>query len=111
MILLEVNNRIIEDTLRLKIKNVLDGGVVKPEALYVTLADFDGVQYRISNPSGDNNKTRINVSIALKFYKELQQHGADELLKKIYGDLLLSPAEDHFDVTLQVSYCGLIYLS
>ena len=102
MILLEVNNRIIEDTLRLKIKNVLDGGgngPIKPEALCVTLADFDGVQYRISNP-GD--KTKINVSIALKFYKELQEHGADELLKKIYGDLLQTPAEDHFDVTLQV---------
>ena len=70
--------------------------------MHVTLADFDGVQYLISNPTGSGDKTRINVSIALKFYKELQQHGADELLKKIYGDLLQSPAEDHFDVTLQV---------
>jgi hypothetical protein len=44
----------------------------------VTLADFDSVQYRIANPaSGD--KTKINVSVALKFYKELQSHGADQV--------------------------------
>jgi actin related protein 2/3 complex subunit 2 len=99
MILLEVNNRIVEDTLRLKIKNFADSG--KAEAVLVTLADFDGVMYRISNP-GDNDKSKINVSIALKFYKELQRHGADDLLKRVYGDLLLPASEDNFDVTLQV---------
>ena len=65
MILLEVNNRIVEDTLRVKIKHALEGH--KPEALCVTLADFDGVLYRISNPAGE--KSKINVSVALKFYK------------------------------------------
>jgi hypothetical protein len=55
MILLEVNNRIVEDTLRLKIRNALEaqqGQHGKPEALCVTLADFDGVQYRMANPQG-----------------------------------------------------------
>ena len=41
------------------------------------LADFDGVLYHISNPNGD--KTKVMVSISLKFYKELQAHGADEV--------------------------------
>jgi actin related protein 2/3 complex subunit 2 len=100
MILLEVENRIIEDTLRLKIKQALDGQ--KPESLLVNLADFDGVLYRISNPvSGD--KSKIDVSITLKFYKELQEHGADHLLKQIYGAMLLEKAEDGYDVTVQVS--------
>lgn len=45
--------------------------------LLVSAADFDGVLYHISNPNGD--KTKVMVSISLKFYKELQEHGADEV--------------------------------
>jgi hypothetical protein len=30
----------------------------------------------------------FQTSISLKFYRELQEHGADELLKKEYGSLL-----------------------
>lgn len=41
------------------------------------MADFDGVLYHISNPDGD--KAKLLVSISLKFYKELQDHGADEV--------------------------------
>jgi hypothetical protein len=56
----------------------------------VTLADFDGVLYRISNP-GNSDKTKINVSVALKFYKELQRHGADQVssYKQNYVGFLL----------------------
>ena len=50
---------------------------LKPEAVNVTAADFDGVQYHISNP--ENDKSKLLVSISLKFYKELQEHGADEV--------------------------------
>ena len=73
--------------------------------------------FRISNPKDD--KTKVNVSISLKFYKELQSHGADDVLKREYGDLLVTPEEgggeaftpiDHdisvftagFDVTVQL---------
>jgi len=97
MILLEVNNRIVEETLTVKIKNALSEQ--KPESVLVTVADFDGVLYRISNPKED--KTKVNVSISLKFYKELQEHGADEVLKREYGDLLVA-ADDGFDVTVQL---------
>ena len=95
MILLEVNNRIVEDTLRLRIKNSLGG--LKLEPLNINLADFDGVLYRISTPN--NDKTKVAISISLKFYKELQSHGADELLRKIYGDLFMDETEEGFDVT------------
>jgi len=97
MILLEVNNRIVEETLTVKIKNALSEQ--KPESVLVTVADFDGVLYRISNPKED--KTKVNVSISLKFYKELQEHGADDVLKREYGDLLV-PADEGFDVTVQL---------
>lgn len=30
----------------------------------------------------------FQVSISLKFYKQLEEHGADELLKRVYGPLL-----------------------
>ncbi|NXQ35418.1 ARPC2 protein, partial [Alaudala cheleensis] len=59
--------------------------------------DFDGVLYHISNPNGD--KTKVMVSISLKFYKELQEHGADEVLKKVYGSYLVNP-ESGYNVSL-----------
>lgn len=97
MILLEVNNRIVEETLTVKVKNAQAGQ--KPESVLVTVADFDGVLYRISNPKED--KTKVNVSISLKFYKELQSHGADSVLDREYGSMLVSP-EEGFDVTVQL---------
>lgn len=45
--------------------------------MFISSTDFDGVLYHISNPNGD--KTKVMVSISLKFYKELQEHGADEV--------------------------------
>ncbi|KAF6737208.1 Actin-related protein 2/3 complex subunit 2 [Oryzias melastigma] len=95
MILLEINNRIIEETLTLKFDGASNG--TKPEAVDVTFADFDGVLYHISNPNGD--KTKVMVSISLKFYKELQEHGADELLKRVYGNFLVS-TEAGYNVSL-----------
>lgn len=47
---------------------------------FISAADFDGVLYHISNPNGD--KTKVMVSISLKFYKELQEHGADEVRRR-----------------------------
>ncbi|XP_032620300.2 actin-related protein 2/3 complex subunit 2 isoform X2 [Chelonoidis abingdonii] len=39
------------------------------------------------------------ISISLKFYKELQEHGADELLKRVYGNFLVNP-EAGYNVSL-----------
>ncbi|EEB18716.1 arp2/3, putative [Pediculus humanus corporis] len=97
MILLEINNKIVEDTLTLKIKNALAGH--KPESIDITIADFDGVLFHISNVGGD--KTKIRTSISLKFYKQLQEHGADELLKREYGPYLIEP-ENGFNVSLLI---------
>ena len=47
----------------------------KPESIDITVADFDGVMFHISNPDGDKGKIRISAS--LKFYSDLQQHDAD----------------------------------
>lgn len=95
MILLEINNRVVEETLTVKIKNAQAG--LKHESIDVTVADFDGVLYHISNLNGD--KSKIRTSISLKFYKQLQEHGADELLKREYGSYLISP-ETGFNVSV-----------
>lgn len=81
--------------LTLKFSNAAAGN--KPDAVDVTVADFDGVLYHISNPGGD--KSKIQVSIALKFYKDLQEHGADQLIKREYGSFLTTP-ESGYNVSI-----------
>lgn len=96
MILLEINNRVVEDILRVKIAEMESNA--KMEFVDVTVADFDGVLFHISNVDAD--KTKIRVSISLKFYKELQEFGADDLLTREYGPLLMNPAEEGYNVSL-----------
>jgi actin related protein 2/3 complex subunit 2 len=62
------------------------------------VADFDGVLFHLSNSNGD--KSKIRVSISLKYYKELQEHGADDLLRREYGSLLMDPPEEGYNVSL-----------
>ncbi|XP_074658905.1 actin-related protein 2/3 complex subunit 2-like [Tubulanus polymorphus] len=91
MILLEINNRYIEKTLSGIFKNA------KFERVDITVADFDGVLFHISNPNED--KSKVRVSMSMNFYKQLQSHGADELLKREYGSYLTDP-EPGFNITL-----------
>jgi len=96
MILLEETNRIISEYLELKFSNAKNGA--KHETVDVNFADFDGVLYHISNP--DKDRSKIVVSILLKFFKELESHGADEYLKRTYGSLLLAKPENGYNATL-----------
>ena len=51
-----------------------------PPSLSLCLCvDFDGVLFHIANPDGDKGKLRVSVS--LKFFADLQQHGADGVSK------------------------------
>jgi len=95
MILLELENKIISDTLTYKFENP------KFTSIDITVADFDGVLYRVFNPDGD--KSRVTVAISLKFYSDLAAHGADERLKKEYGEHLLDTPPDGFDVAVEYS--------
>lgn len=96
MILLEINNGMVEDALRSRIEQL---AVDKPNAIHIKVSDFDGCLYHVGNPDGDRNK--IVVSISLKFYASLRKYDADEMIKKIYGDLLIKP-EDGYDISLCV---------
>ncbi|XP_028398907.1 actin-related protein 2/3 complex subunit 2-like [Dendronephthya gigantea] len=93
MILLELNNRILEEILTAKFSSE------KFEAIDVTFADFDGVSFHVSNPDGE--KSKIRVSIHMKFYPDLQKYGADQLIQKVYGSLLTT-AESGYDISLLI---------
>lgn len=93
MILLEYRNRIIEDLLLQRFKSP------KPEGVDVTVADFDGVLFHVSNPP--DNKSKIRISISLKFFGDLQTHGADGFLREKYGDMITEP-ESSYDFSILV---------
>ncbi|EDV26743.1 Actin-related protein 2/3 complex subunit 2 [Trichoplax sp. H2] len=91
MILLEIENKIVETTLKSRLNSQ------KPDAVDQTVADYDGVVFHISNPGRD--KSKIMVSISIRSYAQLQQHGVDEHLATIYGNYLTTP-EEGYDVSL-----------
>lgn len=96
MILLEQNNRIVSELLELKFSAAKTNA--KFDAVDVVFADFDGVMYHASNPDGDRSK--LMLSISLKFYKELQEHGADELIRQVYGKFLRNTPETGYSISL-----------
>lgn len=65
----------------------------------MTVADFDGVTYHISTPEV---KTILQISLQWGCAKELFEFGAQDVLKREYGEYLLDTAEQGFDVTLAI---------
>ncbi|EDQ89569.1 uncharacterized protein MONBRDRAFT_37027 [Monosiga brevicollis MX1] len=96
-----LQNRIIAETLEVR-HNQLQEEKVDP--VEVTIADFDGALYHLSNPEGDRNK--VQISLGVKFYHELQPHGVNELMKREYGDMLVAP-ESGYDVTIVVDLAAM----
>ncbi|VDP87337.1 unnamed protein product [Echinostoma caproni] len=96
MIFLEIHNRGVEELLLLKFEGAKQG--LKLEKFDYVLADFDGVLYRLHTVH--NDKSKILISISLNFYRELQEYGADELLRREYGDHLCEKPENGASVSL-----------
>jgi len=95
MILLDFHNKIIEDTLLERFAITEN----KFESVEAIVSDFDGVTFHLSTPT--EGKNILNISMSIKCYSELQKYGVDEIMRKEYGSLLLSP-EQGYDVTVQV---------
>jgi len=95
MLLLDYHNKIIEDTLLEKF-NVTDE---KFDSVEAVIADFDAVTFHLFTDA--NQKNLLNISISIKCYSTLRQHGADDLIKKQYGSLVVAP-EQGYDVTLRI---------
>ncbi|THD22565.1 Arp2/3 complex 34 kDa subunit [Fasciola hepatica] len=96
MIFLEIHNRGVEELLLLKFESAKQG--LKYEKFDYVLADFDGVLYRLHTVH--NDKSKILISISLNFYRELQEYGADELLRREYGEHLCEKPENGASVSL-----------
>ncbi|KAJ3160083.1 hypothetical protein HDU88_008355 [Geranomyces variabilis] len=86
-------NRVLDETLRERFNGT-------PEKLgQLKLADFDGVSYKVSTP---DSKTVLQVSMYIACFAQLRAYGADDVLRREYGNLLEHTPEDGFDVTLKI---------
>jgi actin related protein 2/3 complex subunit 2 len=102
MILLEFHNKIIEDTIITKWKAYTE--TQKGEAVEAVIADFDGVLFHLVSDA--NNRALLTISMSIKCWAQLQQHGVSELLTKHYGKYEASP-ENGYNYTICVNLAEL----
>ena len=69
-----------------------------PISINQIVSDFDGVTFHLSTP---NSKSQILISLSVKCYRELVQYGAQEVLQREYGPLIVDP-EPGYDFSLLV---------
>uniref|UniRef100_A0A0N4ZIT0 Arp2/3 complex 34 kDa subunit n=1 Tax=Parastrongyloides trichosuri TaxID=131310 RepID=A0A0N4ZIT0_PARTI len=93
---INTQNCIIVETLTQRFEDFKNG--YEPKKVNQTFCDFDGIILNICNH--ENNRKLIKLSIHLSYFKELKEHGAMEVLKRIYGKHLLPVALENFDITL-----------
>lgn len=86
MILLEVENRGVQDALNSHFAAAKENG--RFERVNAKICDFDGCVYTLSNPEG--NREQLQLSLSIAFYSQLEEHGVNEKLKSVYGDHLIS---------------------
>lgn len=65
----------------------------KEENVLVTCCDFDGVKMMVYCSRKDK---KLSVSISVPFFKDLEAAGALEVLREIYGDLLIADPKELF---------------
>jgi len=91
MILLEFNNRILNDLIEQRFASE------KRELLDVTFADFDGVSFHVSSTNEQRNL--VLISMAWSCGPQLLRLGAQQDLQKIYGPMVTT-AEAGYNVSL-----------
>ena len=62
------------------------------------ISDFDGVTFHVSTPE---TKTQILISISIKCYADLLQHGAQTILEREYGSYITA-TEPGYDFSLLI---------
>ncbi|CEF60000.1 Actin-related protein 2/3 complex subunit 2 [Strongyloides ratti] len=93
---INTQNYIILETLTQRIIDYKNGN--EPKKVNQTFCDFDGVLLNISNH--ENNRKLIKLSIYLSYFNELKEYGAMEVLKRIYGNFLISQPIENYSITL-----------
>ena len=62
------------------------------------MSDFNGVLFHISTPE---TKTKILVSIQIRYFQDLVKYGAEQVLRREYGPYVVPP-EAGFDFSVLV---------
>ncbi|KAK1764646.1 Arp2/3 complex, partial [Phialemonium atrogriseum] len=92
MLLLDYQNVLIQSVLTERFSGA------PPVSIDQTVSDFDGVLFHISTPE---TKTKIQVSIQIRCFKDLVKYGAEQVLRREYGPYVVPP-EAGFDFSVMV---------
>ncbi|GAB7363848.1 hypothetical protein MBLNU230_g4413t1 [Neophaeotheca triangularis] len=93
MLLLDYQNVLIESLLKDRF-----APDASPSSIDQIVSDFDNVTFHISTP---NSKSQILVSIAVKCYPELLNYGAQAILEREYGSMIVEP-EQGYNFSVQI---------
>jgi len=95
MILLEYNNRILNDTIERLLKN--------PKTIVdILVSDFDGAKIHISSEGKEGEEVAV-VSLQWAIWASLNGHGREIAMKQYYGQFLAPTPESGYDVTLKIT--------
>ncbi|PHH61497.1 hypothetical protein CDD81_344 [Ophiocordyceps australis] len=92
MLLLDYQNVLIQSVLTERFSGA------PPVSIDQTVSDFDGVIFHISTPE---SKSKILLSLQIKCFKDLVRYGAEQVLRREYGDFL-APVEPGYDFSVMV---------
>ncbi|KAJ2760313.1 Arp complex subunit [Coemansia nantahalensis] len=93
MILLEPNSFVLEETLLTRFNSE------RQDAVDITLVDFDNVIYHVQTAGEQRNL--LNLSVEMKYFGEVVGYGAEDILRREYGDYLVAAASPQYQITLQ----------
>ncbi|KKY37070.1 putative arp2 3 complex 34 kda subunit [Diaporthe ampelina] len=94
MLLLDYQNVLIQSVLTERFSGAV------PVNIDQTVSDFDGVIFHISTPEA---KTKIQVSIQIKCWRDLVKYGAEQVLNREYGEYVVPPEPGYdFSVTVDL---------
>nr|AFK48145.1 unknown [Medicago truncatula] len=92
MLLLEYHNLLLRSILSERFLSS------SPVSIDQVISDFDGVTYHISTPEV---RTKILVSVSVKCFRDLLQHGAQAVLQREYG-AYITETESGYDFSLLI---------
>jgi actin related protein 2/3 complex subunit 2 len=70
----------------------------RPGALDVQFVDYDGVRFRLSTPE---KKTVLLLSMSIRCWDELVRFGANDVIKREYGNWVKAETEPDYNVSLE----------
>ncbi|KAF8541629.1 Arp2/3 complex, 34 kd subunit p34-Arc-domain-containing protein [Trichophaea hybrida] len=92
MLLLEYHNLLLKSILTERFNSPTHASIDQ------VISDFDGVTFHVSTPE---TKSKILISISIKCYNDLLQHGAQTVLEREYGSYITT-TEPGYDFSLLI---------